>query len=105
MSFISCLYSLPSLSILLFLAIADQRLLGSLLHLGHTGRCSLDDILLIPDGESAGKLNDSLCPLASVRQSLDGLLKRRRQKVTLLGESEEADQEGSDDSLYLKSVP
>ena len=104
MSFISCLYSLLALSFLLFLTLFRQCLLGSLLHLDHTGRCSLDDILLIPDGESAGKLNHSLSPLSSVGQSFDGLLKRRRQKVTLLGESEEADQEGSDDSLYLKSV-
>jgi hypothetical protein len=76
-----------------------HRLLGSLLHLGHASRCSLDNIFLVPDGQSTGKFNNSLGPLSSVWQSLDRLLERRRKKVAFLGESKEADQERCDDSL------
>lgn len=92
-------HSLLSLASLLGRTYCKHRLLSSLLHLGHASRCSLNNVLLVPDIQCARELDNSLGPLSSVWQSLDRLLERRRNKVTFLGEGKEADQEGCDDSL------
>jgi hypothetical protein len=69
-------HSLLPLASFLDRSYCKHRLLGSLLHLGHTSRCSLNNILLVPDTQSTGKLDNSLGPLSGVWQSLDRLLER-----------------------------